>query len=198
MNTTIKGWGGGGGGVHLCHRCLFGFVFCFFHSLLMFIAPSPSPHILPRDSSFFSGSPFSFPQGKYGLDWIRQGKVGHWLWSVYSIVSVKVKPEAGVFPPAASAGQMFSLFLFISSTLLCYVKASLLHAFYSCAHTPLNRQTRIVALLLTFFLRTFFSFSLVPLQVQRLLWCEFILCYLFFVVSLVNHNTVYYRHASYT
>lgn len=95
-----------------------------------------SPGIPP-----LSGAPFSFPQGKFGLDWIRQVKVGHWLWSAYSIVSVKVKPDDGVLPTAVSAGQTFALllrFLPFPSSLLCYVSASTMY--FTLMHTDTGRQ----------------------------------------------------------
>lgn len=84
-----------------------------FPPLLMFAASPQTWRFLFRDSSRLRDSLFFFPQGKFGSDWIRQEKVGHWLWSVYSVANVKVKLYAGVFLRESSASQMFSFFLFI-------------------------------------------------------------------------------------
>lgn len=78
------------------------------------------PPLLPGDSSPFSGTPFSFPQGKFGLDWIRQGKVGRRLWSVCGDVRMKVRPDASILPPA-SAGRTPPLFRLLLFALQCTV-----------------------------------------------------------------------------
>lgn len=75
------------------------FCVCFFlvlHPQLLFGASSS--HFLPMDFFPFPG----LPQGKFGLDWIRQEKVGHWLWSVYWNVIVKVKPDVALYIPLPS------------------------------------------------------------------------------------------------
>lgn len=122
----------GGGGVLPVPQLFFYFTldWCLEHL--------PQHHASSPGISPLSGTPFSSPQGKFGLDWIRQGKVGHWLWSVYCNVIVKVKPDAAIFPPATSASQTFSLFLlfpFTSSSIHYCVKCFLHNVFYSHAHT---------------------------------------------------------------
>lgn len=128
MNTTMVVVAGV---FYLCHSCFFYFTldWCLEHL--------PQHHASSPGISPLSGTPFSSPQGKFGLDWIRQGKVGHWLWSVYCNV-LKVKPDAAIFPPATSVSQTFSLFLvfpFTSSSIHYCVKCFLHNVFYTHAHT---------------------------------------------------------------
>lgn len=79
--------------------CLFFSFYSVLHPQLLFGASSS--HFLPKDFSPFP----RLPQGKFGLDWISQGKVGHWLWSVYWNVIVKVKPDAAQYIPASILHQ---------------------------------------------------------------------------------------------
>lgn len=73
----------------------------------------------PQGHPAFPGLPFSSPQGKFGQDWIRQEKVGHWLWSLCCIVSVKVKSDTGIFPPTTfpQLARRFFSFASLSSCL---------------------------------------------------------------------------------
>lgn len=118
-------WGGGREGeCYLCHGC-------FYSTHYSCVWRLPQRHVSSQGSPPFPGLTFpSFPQGVFGLDWIRQGKVGHWLWSTCCIVSVKVKPAIGVFPPAVSAGPsslclLFLLFFSYLFPFVSYVKCFL-------------------------------------------------------------------------
>lgn len=101
MNTTNVV-----GASYLCH---------FFFNCDWCLEHLPQHHTSSLRILPLSGTLFSFPQGKFGLDWIRQEKIGQWLWSAYRHAIVKVKPMTlhfhQQFKPANSFVHFKELFL---------------------------------------------------------------------------------------